>query len=627
MDEDFEDLADGFEEAGTAARQFEDSLAGLPGALNNSRAAAVQAGQAARDAQGRFIAGGGAAQQYSISMAGVASAIASVGTAAISLATGPIPTATQAGQQLGQAIGGALTGAADKAAQALSALGPEGEAAGAALQAVAEVASATIGTLTTLMGLAVDVSQRFDLMRDRFAALAGSAAGGARVTAMVEKLSQSLPFATAEIQGWSQALLAAGLTGQRLEDSIKAVAAATALMGQQGGAAAENLIKKLAEGGDGATKLLKSIQEGGGKSNKLLADMGLSTTDLAAAMGMSQEAFAKAKISADQMNTAITKALAKKGAGPLEDLGNELPNILQKAREGFLSLFSDLGPAIKPLMTEVKSFFGEFGKGGAAIKILKPIVTSVFSTLFSWATTAAHAVHVGFLMIAIAALRVYIAIKPVVDWIKKIATSAAFLTGVKVVLLAIGASVLTIISPFLIMIATVGALVAAFGAVIAVIAEVVGIIVEFVSDAGSALADWASGAADAAANFVAGLVNGIVSGAGQVVSAVKGLASSALGAFTGALGIKSPSKIMLEHGEKNIAGATATGIDKGSAKVDDAMARMASSEPSSPKSKASAGGGGKTENHYHYSGPVENYGVFREHMQRFLEEVNAEAPT
>lgn len=634
MDEDIEGLADQFEGAATAARVFEDALADLPGAMSGAGAAATRAGSAAQGAQSSFAAAGQGAQQAggamssaAGSMSGFASAIASVGSAASSLASGPIPSATQAGQQLGQALRDALKGGADQAAQALSMLGPEGAAAGEALKGLAAVAAATIGTLLTLAGIAIDVAQRVDLMKDRFAALAGSAEGGKAVTDMVKKLSATLPFASSQISGWAQALMAAGLSGKQLENSIQAVAAATALMGEQGGAAAENLIKKLAEGGEGAKKILDSIQKGGGKSNKLLADMGLTTKDLAAAMGMTVDEFAKATLSAEQMNDAITKALKKKGAGPLEDLSNTLPNILQKAREGFMSLFSDLGPSVKPFMAAVKSLFGEFNKGSVVIKLLKPIVTSVFGTLFSWATTAVNAIHKGFLVVAIAALKVYIALKPVIDRIKEIAKSQTFITGLKVVFYGLAIAVGLVALPFLIVIAVVALFIAAFVAIVAALAYVVGAIVDFVSGAAGAIADWVSGAASAAADFVSGLVSGIVSGAGAVVDAVKGLASSALGAFTSALGISSPSKIMLEHGEENIAGAAATGIDKGGQKVDDAMARMGSGEPGGGKGKGGAGGGGKVENHYHYSGPVENYGTFREHMERFLEETDAEAPS
>lgn len=630
--DDFEDLADEFEETGTAARSLQDSLAGLPGALST-------AGSAARDAQGRFLAAGqgateagGAMQKSGGLMGGLAGAIAGVGTAALALATGPLPSATQAGQELGQAIGGALTGAADKAAGALSKLGPEGEAVGAALQGVALVAAATIGTLLTLAGLAVDVSQHFDLMRDRFAALAGSAAGGAAVTAMVEKLSTTLPFATGEIQGWALALQGAGLKGAQLESSIKAIAAATALMGAQGGAAAENLIKKLAEGGEGATKLLEQIQKGGGKSNKLLADMGLSTKDLAAAMGMSEAAFSKATISADQMNAAITKALQKKGAGPLDDLSNTLPDILGKAREGFLSLFQDLGPSVKPFMKEIKELFGEFSKGGTAIKILKPIVTSVFGALFSAATSAAHAIHAGFLLAEIAALKIYIAVKPVIDAIKKIGQSATFinlahhaLLALKVILIAVAVVAAIVLAPFII-----GA--AIFVVAVGLVVAAIGLIIDWVGDCISAIGDLAGGAADAAANFISGLVGGIASGAGAVVDAVSNLASGALSAFTGALGIHSPSTVLWEHGEDNMAGAVAGGVDKGKVKVDDAMARMGSGKPGGGGGEKKKGGGGggrgkiadKIEINFH--GSAKEFPEFKEQVNAWFEELAAEAP-
>jgi hypothetical protein len=110
-----------------------------------------------------------------------------------------------------------------------------------------------------------------------------------------------------------------------------------------------------------------------------------------------------------------------------------------------------------------------------------------------------------------------------------------------------------------------------------------------------ALSGLTDGAGSAASNFIAGLVGGIQAGIGSVIAAVSGLASGALAAFTGALGIKSPSTIMLEHGKDNIAGAAATGIDKGAPKVDKAMAGLGGGPKGKGGGKGASGGGGSYE--------------------------------
>jgi hypothetical protein len=263
--------------------------------------------------------------------------------------------------------------------------------------------------------------------------------------------------------------------------------------------------------------------------------------------------------------------------------------------------------------------------------MLKPIVTGVLRDALLVGDDGRPRDPRGLPLVTIGALKVYIALKPIIDRIKQLAQSKAFITGLKVVFIALAVAVAAIAAPFVIGIGLVLVLVAVFGALVAAVAYVIGAIVEFVSGAASALAEWVSGAASAAANFVAGLVQGIVSGAGAVVSAVKGLASSALGAFTSALGIASPSKIMLEHGEDNIAGAVAIGTDKGKKKVDKAMSRLGTGEPGSPKGKGGGSGGGRgkiaDKIEINFYGSAKDFPDFEEQAKAWLERLDAEVPS
>jgi hypothetical protein len=534
------------------------------------------------DASGRFQSAGsvasgafqGAMNKIGSGAQALAPKIAHLGAAFHSLTSGPIPTAEQAMTAVGQALGAGITSAADKAAQALSKLGPEGAAAGVALEGLAAVSAATVGSLTTLMGTAIEVTERVGMLRASLEGLTGGAAAGAAAGRQIEGLVDALPFARQQTQAWATSLLQVGVAGEQLAAQVRAIAAAqalTAVTGGQGGAAAQSMFTRLAMGGKATEAFMKQVHEGGRVAAKMLAEMGLNIKDLGGETAV-------AKMNAEQFGDAVTKALQKRGGGALEMMGASFPNILQKAREGLLSLFSGLGPAVEPFMAAVKGLFGEFSKGGVAINLLKPIVTSVFSTMFSWATKAVDAIHRGFLIVAIAALQLYIKLRPTLDRIKEFMTSATFLQGLKVVLVGVAIVAGLIALPFVLAGVAVLLFVAAVGAIAAATVYVIG----FVSDAAGALADWAIGAVKSARDFVAGLVEGIESGAGAVVDAVKGLATSALGAFKGAFGIASPSRVMLEHGERNIAGAAATGIDRGADKVDASMSKLGAGGAGAP---------------------------------------------
>lgn len=620
----FEDLPDELEGAGAAAQRFMSILDGMPGKLSASASAAS-------GFRGTLSALTGGASESAGPLSAVGNAVASVGAKA-SEALGP-------------------TGSVGKA---LGALGPEGEAAAAALQVVTAALTATIGALLAFGQAAIQVTQQRSALLATFAALGGGQAAGASTLAMVQKLGTSLPFATSQIAAWARSLEAAGVQGKDLEGAIRAVAAAQALMGDSGAAATQNLIKRLAEGGEAAKGLMKQLQAGGPRSSKLLAEMGLQTRDLAAAMGMTEAQFKRSTISAEQMQKAIEKALQKKGAGPLGELGLTFPALVQKVREGFLSLFDALGPAVKPFMQAIKSLFGEFSKGGGAINALKPIVTSVMTTLFAWATRAVTAVHAivtwllnsgkagGVFSSAISVLKttwaalvaifgaVRAAMTPIIGVLKAIFSNALVLDGIRGMFRGIAIIIGIVVVAFAALTAVVAVVVGVFaamaGAIGGALAAVAGVIFDVVDEIVAALSGLTDGAGSAASGFVDGLVSGIEAGIGSVVGAVAGLASSALSAFTGVFGIKSPSTVMRRHGQKNIAeDGLAEGIDRGGDKVDDAMAGLGG-EPPGGGARGKGGAGSKVYNIV-FQGKSSEFVDFREQAEKWLEEIDSEGPS
>lgn len=503
------------------------------------------------------------AQAVPAALSKIGSTAAAVGGVVKQALTGDVRGAlTKIGEWAEQGIG--------KLQERLAQMGPYGQAAAAALGVLTAAVSATVGTMLDLMGAAIKIAETKAGLAAAWGALAGGKEAGAGALAMIGKLSESLPYSGSQLRQWGQSLLAAGVPAGQLEGKIKAIAAAEALMaaGQGGGgAAAEELFKKLGAGGAEADAFMAKIAKGGksaGAAEAELKKMGLTFADFGGQAVVAKMNFA-------QFTEAAQKALQVKGAGPLQAAMSTWPVILDKAKGGFMSLFGGLGPAVEPFMQAVKKLFSEFNAGSPIIRGLKPIVTSVFGTLFFVATSAVNAIHKGFLMVAIGAIMVYIKLRPLIAILQSIGSKVPWLQVLKVVLLGIAGVAAAFVGPFLIGAAMVGVLIAALAA------------------AASYLQGWVTQASDAASNFVAGLVGGITAGAGAFVDAVKSLAQQGMSAFTSFFGIKSPSTKMLKHGEENIAGAATTGVDKGTDKFQDAMANLGG-EP--PKGGGRPGGAG-----------------------------------
>lgn len=538
--------------------------------------------------------------------------------------------AQELGDQLGDLGGQAATvgGPVGKLQSIIAKLGPEGQAVAIALGVLTIAVTATVGALLAMGAAAIAVTEHLRLMRLRFAALAGSAQDGQAVTDMVLRLGQELPFATEQIEDWTSSLQRAGLAGKDLEAATRAVAAAAALNPKGGAEAAQDFLSKLAKSGKEAESLIQSVAEQSRRGTGPLRDMGLVLDDLGGAAAV-------AKMNAAELSQAIEKALARKGGGVLEEMSSTWPVIVQKAKDGFFSIFEGLDKPVTEFMGAVKSLFGEFGRGRTLMGGTRGVITDVFGTLFSWATKAVNVVHKGFLTIAIGVLTAYIAMRPLIERFKQLAASTYFLNGLKVMLVGVAALLFAIVAPALLVITVVYGITAAVVAFIstldAAFVYIIGVVVNFAASVIDAFTTAYEGARAAGGSFVDGIVAGILAGVGRVVGAVKNLASAGLEAFKSTFGIQSPSKVMRIHGQKNIAeDGLAEGIDRGAPVVADAMARLGGEPPAGPgggaRGQARASSGDGPHYHFHYTGPADQADPFFERAQRWLETLDAEAP-
>lgn len=481
----------------------------------------------------------------------------------------------------------AHTEATDRASQAADNAASSAAAEAAAIGAVEAVAAAAVVAVTALAAAmaflaakAIEVVQQRAGLLATFSALGGGAAAGKATLAMVDKLAEKLPFVRSQIDTWATSLQSAGFKGKALETAIKAVAAAEAIRAG-GGAAAEKMLKTLAEGGQGATKMAAAIQKGGAKSNKLLADMGLGAADVTKAL---KEMGVKGTANVDQVGMAIEKALASKGKDPLTEMGQTWPIILAKLQEGFSSLFEGLGPGVSGFMGAVKDLFGQFNRGSPAMKALKPIVTEVFGAIFKYATMAVTIVskfvreNLTAKNIGAAWTTVKSAISTVVSvlgrlWsvFKPIITSPFVIKALKTVFVVL-AVVIGVVAAALIL--TTGILVAMGAAVVAVGVVLWGLIAEALDFGGAILA---------------GIMNFDYS---AFVTKMYDMAKAGLAAFKSIFSFGSPSKVMAGLGG-NIAAGADVGVQGGTGKAVASAGKLgAGMVGSAAKGAGGKGGGG-----------------------------------
>ncbi len=548
------------------------------------------------------------------------------------------------GGKLNGMIGAAehATGVTGKLTAALRSLGPEGAAVAAVLTVVIAVVGAVVIAFRDMVEAAISISQQKDALAATFKALSTGSESGRELVDSLSEVAAALPFAEDKVLAWGKSLMSAGIEGQGLTSAVNAVAAATALMGEEGGQSVINMEKQLAEAGAAADTMMKTIQGGGKKAVNMLSSMGLQAHDLAMALGVTDAKFKTMHLTAEQMSGALEKALITKGAGALETMGLTWESISGKLKDGADDLFEDMGTAVRPFMAAVKSLFSEFFAGTTTMSTAKEVITAVLTEAFAVATKVVNFLHKGFLEVEIAAFKVAAAIWPIVSVLIALSKNETLMNGLILGFKAFAVVIGLVIGLGLALMATVGFFVGMFaaigGAVLSMVATVAGALTWCVGDAARAtgeifatLGGWATAAYDAAANFIGGIVQGIMGGYGAVVGAVKGLASAAMGAFTGFFKIHSPSQLMADTAV-HIPGGAVEGIEAGTSDVQGAMQDMGNAGMDGASKGFGKGGKGAASDSgsislvVHYNGTREDNPDLETRLLDLLERVRGLAP-
>lgn len=613
--EDIAELASEFEELTVAGLADAAALARVGESAETSAASLARMGAPLRDTESQFKAASGAADGFKPavlnagqSASGAAKAFDHLKGKAGELVEGLVPT----------------TGATGALAGALEALGPQGKAVAVVLSVLATIVIGLASKLWELTKAAVAISQEQDALEATFGALSGL--DGKALDGLVDSVSElaaSLPFAEGRVQVWAKSLLAAGKQGDALEQSIRAVAAATALMGDQGGAAAETLIKRFAmmAATGQKVKLDRRIMTA-------LAEAGVSAQTLAAELGVPVEQLGKMQLEAGKLGESFEKALMKKGVGALATMSLTWKSITGKLGDAWDDLFEKLGPAVQPLMTAIRDFFSEFSAGTTLQSGAKSVFVSFFTTILGWATRAMRAIHIGFLELQIAALKAYVWAAPLVRLMRDIWTNAVVLRGIKTILMLLAAPFVLLAGAVVLVVTALVALGTAATIAWSFVAAGAAYAMGIIRDAPKILSDFGARAGEIGRDFIAGLVRGIASGVGAVVDAVKGVAKSAEEAFTSFFGIRSPSTKMKGHGRQLPAGG-AEGVEENAVVLEKAMDGMW--QVPSPKGKGQRGGGGGRGKladtiSIVFQGRASEFDEFREKAEQWLEQLAAGGP-
>lgn len=585
--------------------------------LDNAASASIASIQNLSKATAQFAADGQAASKAA---EGAAKAAGATGAAGGKAAKGF--------DAIGDSAQGALDklkpsgGIIGKVTDALSGLGPKGQAAAVVIGILVTVVTAAAVAFWSLVKSAIAISQEKDALAETFGALSSGAKSGIALVNELSDVAARLPFDEGKVLAWGKSLLAVGKDGAALEQSILAVASATALMGDQGGAAAEGLVKRfqlMADTGQ-KVKLDRRILT-------QLAEAGVSAKALAAELGVAPDALGKTAIAADQLGAAMERTLIEKGAGALQKMSLTWGSITGKLGDAWGDLFEDLGPAVEPLMTAIRDFFGEFSAGTTLQGAAKSALTDFFTTVFGWATKAMRAIHIGFLQAQIAGLKLYIALAPIIGILVAIFTNAMVLQGLKAIFYVIVAAIAVVVGSFLLVQATVAAV---FGIVVAIVVAAVGVIstvlttiVDFIADFIAALV---TGGTEGAAEFLNGIIEGITSGAGKVWNSITDLAKGMQDAFTGFFQISSPSRLMKKHGRQLPAGA-AEGVDDGAIQLEKSMDNVWEM-PKKKRGGAAREGGRKLAETITiiFKGRSDEFDDFRVQMESWLDQQEAAGP-
>lgn len=465
------------------------------------------------------------------------------------------------GEALGK-LGGPLGNAGNRAkglTEGFSKLKQLGPAAiiGAVYVAAALVTVALIGAAIAAVKFAVGIANVRRNAQITLETMTGSAAAAKQLSSQFDQISDSTGVGADRLNELAKSLSDANTPASDLPDAIRAIATAEAALGD--GAAAQKLYDSLRAAGKSASQAAAEIDAkfGGVVARRML--------------GTDQQ--------------------------------------IARLKSNVNVLFSGLD--IEPVLKAMKLVLDLFSQSTSSGRALKFLVTAVMQPLVDGAEIAGPIVKRMFQGAIIAALQLYIAVKPVARSIAEFfnlkpgdGLETALTVG-KVLFYALAAAAVVVAGslalaalPFVI----IGVAIWGVYQLGVLLVEGLAAIGGAAVDAGQALIDGIGAAWDwltsidlsgIAGDIIQGLADGITGAGGAVLKALTGVVGGAVDAAKSFLGIHSPSTLLHDEVGANMALGAAGGIDDTADEVQASLTRAV--EPNlagASSARASASGGG-----------------------------------
>lgn len=431
--------------------------------------------------------------------------------------------------------------------------------------------------------------------------------GGDEFNAVVDQLARRVPLAKEKLQEMAKEMALLKLGGRDLQAGLTATAIVTSALGDAAGRGVRGIVEQ--------SKAIKRFTLGARDmygEYAALAGTGLTRADLLGALAkqlgkslpeverMLYRGRVKLKDGLRALESAAKGRFGKTISGQLLSFDTQI----SKAKESLSSLVD--GVNIEPALVGLKAFLSMFDEGTVTGKAVKLVLTSTLNAVARGFEIAGPIAKEFFLGMAIAALKVYIALKPLYnsvrdffgfkpgDGIEKALTAGkvAFY-AIATAAVVVGASVLLALSPLIIL---GGLLYASFVLVAGAFSRVS----NYVKALSTAFADaydeiLSIDFGQLGTSIIEAIVNALKSGAGQVFESIKSLGSDMLKKFKESIQSASPSKLFFRAGLA-IPQGVGGGVESGTPEVHDAIEGLGRARPAGaaggPEGVAAASGTG-----------------------------------
>lgn len=413
---------------------------------------------------------------------------------------------------------------------------------------------------------------------------------GAEFNAVVDQLGRRVPLVKDKIQEIAKEMALLKLGGRDLQAGLTATAVVTSALGDAAGRGVRGIVEQ--------SQAIKRFTLGARDmygEYSALAGTGMTRADVLGALSkqlgksipeverMLYRGQVKLKDGLRALEAAANGRFGKTIAGQMLGFDTQI----SKAKESLAAMFDgvDIGPAL----TGLKSFLSILDEGTVTGKTVKFVLTSSLQAISNALEYAGPIAKEFFFGMAIAALKTYIALKPLYNRVrdffgfkpgdgleKALTLGKVAFYAIGVAAAVVGTSLLLAFSPFIII---GGVLYGTFLAIAAAwrvvssgamsLYNAIALAYDYIASIDFGELGW---------SIINAIVNALKSGAGQVFESIKSLGSDMLKKFKESIQSASPSKLFRVAGE-TIPQGVALGVDAGTGEVHESIEGLGRARP------------------------------------------------